>query len=355
MKELRITESFSQKWRRRRLALACLIIAFCFLLGDDAYRAKAIVFNNKDLFEGKKKVVNYLDINRKRIFQTDLRQKFWVNPNRKMQRPLYKALLAGGNTCGASATVIPSLPYNDAAGTTIGKLDDYDLPADTTTPTLTGCPTCTATGGGPAGSLPRGAVYTGTGTGADAAYSICFTSANNSINVTMDPTGAEDLTVMVYTNVCSNNLADGIVINDTGVGGQAETVTISTMPAGTYNIVVDGYSSGGTPPGPSGPYTLAVTGTGTVCPAVAAGVNIGGRIANSNGIGISGARVSMIKPSGEVVITKTNAFGYYKFEDLEVGLTYTVQVVDKRHQFANPTQIVTLEDAVEDLDFTALP
>ena len=145
------------------------------------------------------------------------------------------------------------------------------------------------------------------------------------------------------------------MIDDDGVGGVAESVTISTMPAGTYHIVVDGYSTGGTPPGPSGPYTLNVTGTGTVCPVVAAGVNIGGRIANANGIGISGARVSLTYPSGEVAVIKTNAFGYYKFEDLEVGSTYTVQVADKRHQFQNPTQIITLQDAVEDLDFTALP
>ncbi len=354
MRELRTKESFSQKWRRRRLAVACLLIALCFLLGGDTYRAKAIILNNKQLFEGKKKVVNYMDLNRKRIFQTDLRQTFWVNPNRKVQRPLYKSLLVGGDTCGAAATVINTLPYADV-GTTVGFVDNYDLPADTVAPTVTGCPTCAPVGGGPAGAAPRGGVYTGTGTGPDVAYSICFTSANNSIDVTMDPTGAQDLTVIGYTNVCSSLLTDAIVIDDDGVGGAAEDFQITNMPAGTYHIVVDGYSTGGVPPGPSGPYTLNVTGTGTLCGVVAAGVNISGRIANAQGIGISGARVSMTKPSGEVITLKTNAFGYYKFEDLEVGLTYTINVADKRHQFANPTQVVTLEDAVEDLDFTALP
>jgi len=353
MKELRTTENLSQKWRRRKLSLACLFIAFCFLLSGDVYRAKAIVTNNKELFEGKKRTVKYGDINRKRIFQTDLRQKFWINPNRKKQKSLVENLV-GADLCGAgTATPILALPYNDV-GTTVGFADNYDLPADTTNPTLTGCPTCTATGGGPVGAAPRGGVYTGTGTGPDVAYVITF-GATADMVVTMDPTGAQDMTVIVYTNVCSSNLADGIVVDDDGVGGATESVTITSMPAGTYNIVVDGYSTGGTPPGPSGPYTLNVTGTVQPINPVAAGVNIGGRIANANGIGISGARVSMTKPSGEVVTIKTNAFGYYKFEDLEVGSAYTIQVADKRYQFGNPTQIITLEDAVEDLDFTALP
>src|SRR5262249_20659438 len=45
---------------------------------------------------------------------------------------------------------------------------------------------------------------------------------------------------------------------------EAEHVVISNMPAGTYNIVVDAYSTGGTPPGPSGPYTIEVSGSGLI-------------------------------------------------------------------------------------------
>ncbi len=42
---------------------------------------------------------------------------------------------AGGDT-QATATCIGSLPYNDT-GTTVGATDNYDLPSDTTNPTLT--------------------------------------------------------------------------------------------------------------------------------------------------------------------------------------------------------------------------
>ena len=198
--------------------------------------------------------------------------------------------MTGGDTCG-SATVIGSLPYNDS-GTTVGVTDNYDLPVAFTAPTVTGCPTCNATGGGPSEAAPRGGVYLGTGTAADVAYSIAFSSSNNSIDVTLTPTGSEDLALIVYTDVCSSSLSDAIVVDDDGEGGVAEHVVISNMPAGTYNIVVDAYSTGGTPPGPSGPYTLAVTGTGiiaggptptaTVTPG---GTSISGTITYGNAIG----------------------------------------------------------------------
>ena len=54
-------------------------------------------------------------------------------------------------------------------------------------------------------AAPRGGVFLGTGTGPDAAYSISFSSSNNSIDVTLTPTGSEDLALIVYTNVCSSS------------------------------------------------------------------------------------------------------------------------------------------------------
>jgi len=170
--------------------------------------------------------------------------------------------LVGGDAC-SSATAIGTLPYNDS-GTTVGMTDDYDLPTAFNSPTVTGCPSCNATGGGPPEAAPRGGVFLGTGTGPDAAYSISFSSSNNSLDVTLTPTGADDLALMVYTDVCSSSLSDAIVVDDDNAGGEAEHVTISNMPAGTYNIVVDAYSTGGAPPGPSGPYSIAITGSGTI-------------------------------------------------------------------------------------------
>ncbi|MEQ1923039.1 MAG: carboxypeptidase-like regulatory domain-containing protein [Pyrinomonadaceae bacterium] len=321
------------------------------------YRAKAIVLKNKDLFAGNKKVVNYMDEIKAKTFNklvyTDMSRRYMINPRRSQQRSLLR-MFAGGDTCGTAATPITALPYTDGAGTTVGQTDNYDLPADTAAPTLTGCPTCTATGAGPAGSLPRGAVYTGTGMGPDTAYRISFGVANGNIQVTMDPTAA-DMAVMVYGNVCSSNLADGIVIDDTGVGGGAESVTITTMPAGTYHIVVDGYSSGATPPGPSDTYTLnviCVTGQTCIQPntLTAAGVGVTGRVLTSTGgRGLVGAIVRLTDQAGVSRTYTTGKGGSYTFDDLEPGQTYVVTVSSRRFSFA--PQVIQMNDNIAELNF----
>jgi len=163
------------------------------------------------------------------------------------------------DTCPAATHEISALPFGPIADTTVGATDNYNLPADTTSPTCTAPSSCT--GAGPAGSLPRGAIYTGTGTAPDRAWRI-RTDANCNVTITMDPTGAQDLALIVYEANCSSSLADCACVDDTGVGGVAEQVTLSAVAGTDYFILVDGYSTGGTPPGPSGPYTLQVTGSG---------------------------------------------------------------------------------------------
>ena len=239
--------------RRQTITLACLLLLVCFVLGADHYRSAAVIRTSK---------------------QVAAKPPKQNKPQRAIALPM-----TGGDIC-ETATVIGALPYNDS-GTTAATTDNYDLPTAFIAPTVTGCPTCSATGGGPAEAAPRGGVYLGTGTAADVAYSITFTSSNNSLDVTLTPTGGDDLALIVYTDACSDLLTDAIVVDDDGGDGLAENVVISNMPAGTYNIVVDGYSTGGSPPGPSGPYTLAVTGTGII----AGGTSISGSILYGNAIG----------------------------------------------------------------------
>ena len=184
--------------RRQTITLACLLLVICFVLGADYYRSAAVVRTSK---------------------QVVARSAEQIDPKRGNALPM-----TGGDTCG-SATVIGSLPFNDS-GTTVGMADNYDLPVAFTAPTVTGCPTCNATGGGPAEAAPRGGVYLGTGTAVDVAYSIAFSSSNNSLDVTLTPTGADDLSLIVYTDVCSDLLTDAIVVDDDGAGGMAEHVVI---------------------------------------------------------------------------------------------------------------------------------
>jgi hypothetical protein len=167
--------------------------------------------------------------------------------------------LAPADACPGATHEISGLPYGPVADTTVGQTDDYNLPTDTSDPTCTAPASCT--GAGPAGSLPRGAIYTGTGTAPDRAYRL-RTSADCTLTITMDPTGAQDLSLIVYQAACSNLLSDCACVDDTGVGGVAEQVTLNAVAGTDYYVVIDGYSTGAAPPGPSGPFTLTVAGSG---------------------------------------------------------------------------------------------
>jgi hypothetical protein len=163
------------------------------------------------------------------------------------------------DACPAATPESGALPFGPVSDTTVGMTDDYDLPADTANPTCTASTTCI--GGGPVGAQPRGGIYTGTGVGPDRAYRF-KTDANCDLTITMDPTGAEDLALFVYQAQCSNSLADCVCVDDDGIGGVAESVLLSAVAATEYFVVVDGYSTGAAPPGPSGPFDLTITGTG---------------------------------------------------------------------------------------------
>jgi hypothetical protein len=181
----------------------------------------------------------------------------------RLQRPVrpQEAPLTPADTCTAATYEIGSLPFN-SSDTTVGMVDDYDLPADITTPTCTASTSCT--GGGPAGSLPRGAIYTGTGTAPDRAYRVRVSAPCDLTISGTDTAPNWDLSLIVYQTQCSSDLADCVCVDDTDFADATESVLMNAVPGLDYFIVIDGYSSGGTPPGPSGPFDLSVTGTGCV-------------------------------------------------------------------------------------------
>lgn len=165
---------------------------------------------------------------------------------------------APGDTCTAATPELGALTYN-TTGSTVGLTDNYDLPADTTNPTCAAGTSCT--GGGTAGSLPFGAIYTGTGTGPDQAFAI-RTDANCTLTLSMTPTGGQDLALFLFQNQCSSNLADCGCVDDAGTANQTESITLNAVAGTQYYMVVDGYSAQATPPGPSGPFDISVAGTG---------------------------------------------------------------------------------------------
>lgn len=85
-------------------------------------------------------------------------------------------------------------------------------------------------------------------------------------------------------------------------------------------------------------------------------VSVGGRILTSNGNGIRGAAVTISGGNLPAPMrVRTGSFGYYNFTGLQSGTTYTVTVVTKQYTFAQPTQMITPQANVSNLDFTANP
>ncbi len=84
--------------------------------------------------------------------------------------------------------------------------------------------------------------------------------------------------------------------------------------------------------------------------------SIGGRIVGQNGNGLS--QVSVVLTGNEfspLRITKTNPFGYYRFDNVPGSQSYTVSVSSKRFDFANPSQVINVVGDLTDLNFVGAP
>lgn len=87
----------------------------------------------------------------------------------------------------------------------------------------------------------------------------------------------------------------------------------------------------------------AVISTGTVS----------GRVMSLDGFGVSNARVIMTDGNGNARISVTNPFGYYAFDGVVLGATYTMGVQSKRFTFAS--RQVPVNGNLSGVDFTAEP
>lgn len=172
--------------------------------------------------------------------------------------PRRSAPEAPGDTCPGAGLELP--PYPPAfLDTTVGALDDYDLPPDVFAPTCTAPTNCT--GAGPAASLPRGAIYAGTGRAPDRAFKLRV-PCDCTLTLTAAPQAAWDLALVVYQSACSNDPGDCVCVDDTGAAGQAESVVLHALANTDYYVLIDGYSTTGTPP--TGPYALSIV-AGPAC------------------------------------------------------------------------------------------
>jgi hypothetical protein len=81
-------------------------------------------------------------------------------------------------------------------------------------------------------------------------------------------------------------------------------------------------------------------------------VSVSGRVASSDGRGITGARVTLTDSEGVSVSVATDRRGSFTFAQVASGRTYTITVSSRRYTFDQPTQVINVTDQVADISFT---
>lgn len=85
----------------------------------------------------------------------------------------------------------------------------------------------------------------------------------------------------------------------------------------------------------------------------AAAVSVSGRVLTANGRAVYRAFVRAADQNGETRTARTNQFGYYRFNDIPAGETYTFSVDSKQYTFT--PQVVNIQDNISNLNLIALP
>lgn len=100
----------------------------------------------------------------------------------------------------------------------------------------------------------------------------------------------------------------------------------------------------------------ATNGTVEILGPTAAAATISGRVLTAQGRGITNSIISLTNPAtGEVLVARSRAFGYYSFKNAAVGQTYILTITSKRFVFNPNSLVINLTGDLTNTDFIALP
>lgn len=117
----------------------------------------------------------------------------------------------------------------------------------------------------------------------------------------------------------------------------------SNRPPQTANATIGFFKTGN-------PITVQIQAPSS--PSVAT-VAVSGRVTTSTARGVSGARVTITDANGNVRFATTNSFGFYRFNDVAAGGTYTMRAISKRYRFT--PQTLQISNNLTDVNFVAEP
>jgi hypothetical protein len=97
----------------------------------------------------------------------------------------------------------------------------------------------------------------------------------------------------------------------------------------------------------------ATNGVVTILAPTAASVSVSGRVLNANGKGIRNVQLTLISASGESQTVLSGASGYYRFTEVASGQTCVLTVSARKYTFANPTQVLNVNEELSEINFVA--
>ncbi len=90
--------------------------------------------------------------------------------------------------------------------------------------------------------------------------------------------------------------------------------------------------------------------TGTITIPATAGASVSGRVTTPDGRGLRNATVTIGDGNGFARTVTTSSFGYFEFDDLSSGASYTIGVASRQYRFASRT--VEITGTLTNVDFT---
>ncbi|MGD9563770.1 MAG: S8 family serine peptidase [Pyrinomonadaceae bacterium] len=88
----------------------------------------------------------------------------------------------------------------------------------------------------------------------------------------------------------------------------------------------------------------------------AADAIVSGSVTDADGRGLRNVRVTLRRASdGQTRLAITNAFGYFRFDEVEVGDFYTASIQNKRYVFENSPFAFSLNDNLTSVAFVGIP
>lgn len=143
--------------------------------------------------------------------------------------------------------------------------------------------------------------------------------------------------------------------------GGTYSMTTSVVAAGGGAMQGSGIKVDGTVAQPAAgdemanaPYSLRGGFWNPLLTPTAANANIGGRVITARNTGIKNVDITLTGGNMTAPRTaRTNAFGYFTFEDVEAGHFYILTISSKSYGFAPESQSFTLNDNLTDIVFQA--